>query len=660
MGEGFAVAEVIFDPENRPIDCLILEVNHAFESHSGLRREQVVGKHVTKFLDTVEPAWLVRFGRVLRSGKPVRFEKYNVSLNRWFEVYAYSLQSKNRLGIIFSNISQRKLEQRQIEGEKARLQTIIDTIPAGLFIVEAGGRVSVTNEEAKRIWAGVIPLEKISDYAGYKGFWPDTGKQLKAEDWPAAQALLQGRTTRGIVVDIERFDGTRGTIVFSGAPIRDNAGAIIGAVVAMNDITDLKRMETELRDSRAELELQVQERTAELSRTVVTLHEEVVQRMEVEKDLRRHSDELRALASELTLAEQRERMRLAQVLHDGLQQILVGAKLRASIIGNRSDLRQEVVGLTEILDSAIETSRSLTAELSPPILHQGGLVPSLEWLAGWMHDKYGLTVNLAVREKIDPVSEEMTIFLFQATRELLFNVVKHANVKTANVGIVQSDDQIRLMIEDSGIGFDPNMPRHEGKGSGGFGLFSIRERIHLLGGRMEIDSASGQGSRFKLVLPIPPSQKADLPPEAGQEAVSATTIPLTTERKIRVLLVDDHMVVRQGLAGVINREQYLELAGEASDGESAIKLARELQPDVILMDISMPGMDGIEATRTICKELPGVCVIGLSMFEDCDKTAAIREAGAVAYLKKSGPIEAVVETIRKSVRVSSPPQGYQI
>ena len=143
---------------------------------------------------------------------------------------------------------------------------------------------------------------------------------------------------------------------------------------------------------------------------------------------------------------------------------------------------------------------------------------------------------------------------------------------------------------------------------GGMGLFSIQERLMYLGGSMEIDSAPGRGSRFKLITP-PISMKAAVSPTHEQSIVSIAmasqreaTVGL--EKSVRVILVDDHMVMRQGLAGLLRAEPDIEIIGEASDGQSAIDLIRELRPNVVLMDISMPGMDGIQATRIIHSDLP--------------------------------------------------------
>lgn len=125
--------------------------------------------------------------------------------------------------------------------------------------------------------------------------------------------------------------------------------------------------------------------------------------------------------------------------------------------------------------------------------------------------------------------------------------------------------------------------------------------------------------------------------------------PSGANNKIRILLVDDHMVVRQGLAELLCIEPDFEIVGQTSDGESAIGLIRELEPNVVLMDINMPRMDGIEATRIIHREFPEVCIIGLSMFQESERAAVMREAGAMNYLSKSGPSEAVIAAIRTCI-----------
>jgi len=120
-------------------------------------------------------------------------------------------------------------------------------------------------------------------------------------------------------------------------------------------------------------------------------------------------------------------------------------------------------------------------------------------------------------------------------------------------------------------------------------------------------------------------------------------------KKIQVILVDDHTVIRQGIVSLLKVAPDVEIVGEAANGEAAVELARTVRPDVILMDVCMPGMDGVQATRLIHDEMPQVRVIGLSMFEEAEMAFLMREAGAVGYLSKNGPSDAMISAIRASV-----------
>ena len=191
------------------------------------------------------------------------------------------------------------------------------------------------------------------------------------------------------------------------------------------------------------------------------------------------------------------------------------------------------------------------------------------------------------------------------------------------------------------------------------GLFSIHEQLDALGGRLEIDSAPGRGCRVTLVCPARRGSGETVHPEVElADAAASPTRPRKRPRRsadrIRVAVVDDHPLVRQALAGLLRAAEDMEFAGEAADGASAVTTgARDVRPDVVLMDISMPGMNGIEATRLIDRELPDVSVVCLSMFEEGEQAAAMRAAGAAVYVMKSSGSDAITAAIR------IPPPGPQ-
>lgn len=126
----------------------------------------------------------------------------------------------------------------------------------------------------------------------------------------------------------------------------------------------------------------------------------------------------------------------------------------------------------------------------------------------------------------------------------------------------------------------------------------------------------------------------------------------THGNKIRVLLVDDHGIIREGMGSLLETVTDLEIIAEAANGEVGIELAREMRPDVVLMDVSMPVMSGVQATAIIHKEMPDIRVIGVSMFEDSEMASSMRQAGAVCYLTKNASLEVLISAIRACFRES--------
>ena len=121
---------------------------------------------------------------------------------------------------------------------------------------------------------------------------------------------------------------------------------------------------------------------------------------------------------------------------------------------------------------------------------------------------------------------------------------------------------------------------------------------------------------------------------------------MTGEDAIRVLVVDDHTLFREGVVSLLAQSDGIEVVAEAADGEQAIGVARELQPDVVLMDLEMPGLGGVDATRTICEELPQTRVLALTMFDDAEATMSALNAGARGYVLKDAERGALLRAIQ--------------
>jgi signal transduction histidine kinase/ActR/RegA family two-component response regulator len=420
---------------------------------------------------------------------------------------------------------------------------------------------------------------------------------------------------------------------FTPAELKAALQAAFGSRERQRRIFDLEkecaRATRALQESRNQLEQKVQERTRELAE---------------------NASQLRKLTGELILSEQRERSRLAMILHDHLQQLLVSAKYRISSLNRVEDpdVRETVREVQELLGEVIDASRSLTSELSPPIVHESRLRTAMEWLVSFMAAQNAFTVQLKMEEDVRLIDENTKVLLFESTRELLLNAFKHAQVRSAGVRVRKIEgDKLEIVVADQGTGFNPASLKHSG-----FGLFRIRERLRLIGGHLEIDSSPHNGSRFTIVAPLEAAQFRSVPPATDSLRQSEGTMP-RPERPvsgtIRVLIADDHAVMRQGLSTSLKQEPDIVIVGEAVDGEMALEKARTLRPDIVLMDLGMPKMNGIEATQKIHTEMPKVRVIGLSMFEEKEGAKAMFDVGAVAYLSKSCSVDALTATIRRCV-----------
>ena len=523
-------------------------------------------------------------------------------------------------------------EQRlrsELRDERQRLRTVVDRLPIGVALLDARGVVEALNPAGERLLGEIGPAavgDRLTSLLGHDLARLEEGDSVDLE---APRGLRTGRrrVLRVEIVSLEAVGAVRGAD--AGRP-----GG--GRMLTLRDVTARLRRQAVLVRSKEHLERRVAQRT---------------------RELKVRADQLARLASELTLAEQRERRRLAEVLHENLQQLIVGAKfalgaMPGALAADQTERLDEAIGT---LDEAMEVSRSLTVDLCPPILHNGGLPAGLRWLGERFAARRAFVVEVTADEGADPGRADLRTLLFQSAREMLLNARKYSGEGRARVdlrvvgagtgGTGAGGTGVELTVADDGRGFDATAALLEpGANGGGFGLFSIRERVTLLGGSLAVVSLPGAGATFRLTVP----QDGSTDDGPGRPAPLAADEPAAAPpAAVRVLLVDDHTVVRHSLRLLLNCEADFEVIGEAADGRDGVERALELEPDVILMDFTMPRMNGEEATRRIVAALPRVRVIGLSMHTADDCGAAMIDAGASAYLSKNGDPDTLLATIRR-------------
>ncbi len=289
-----------------------------------------------------------------------------------------------------------------------------------------------------------------------------------------ARAVLQAGTPRSKELEHQ------GSQLRRILPYRDESGRLVGVVITYADITEAKRAAQKELESKAmanqELERRVQERTEELGR----------------------------LSRDLALAEVRERQVIARDLHDGVGQELNAVVIKLDMLRAAEGGRPAEPALDDvakILERVVHDMRSLTSQLSPPVLEQLGLVPALEWLAEKMEKNFKLTVHIDDDQKPKLVDGVSASILYRAVRELLINVARHAQVDTARVTARGKDGRLTLRIVDHGAGFDPGGERP--RGSVSLGLATLRERIGYIGGTFTLDSERGRGTVATIEVPLP-------------------------------------------------------------------------------------------------------------------------------------------------------------
>jgi len=238
-----------------------------------------------------------------------------------------------------------------------------------------------------------------------------------------------------------------------------------------------------------------------------------LERIKAEEKQIVYHEQLRNLSSQIVLTEERERRRIAVDLHDRIGHALSSIMMKLGALRQLKGLPDShglphgstvklVNELSELVEQSIDDTQSLTFEISPPILYDLGLEAALDWLAEQTQKKYDIMVEFKSDDTPKYLDESIRVLLFQASRELLFNMVKHSQAEKGLVSVLRNGQHLKIVIEDNGVGFDPSNPKTYVNKNGGFGLFSIKERLSQQGGDLTIESKPGKGTRIIVVSPM--------------------------------------------------------------------------------------------------------------------------------------------------------------
>lgn len=447
-----------------------LYMNPAGALLHGVPAEKLTGKTIreTGLAEPYCSLWEKRIRKVFASSRPLNVSDSfpTPSGLRYFESLCspeYDSQGRVQTVLVVSrDITERKRTEEALRESNELIAAFLKQSPIYAFIKEvtpAESRVIVASENYKDMIG--IPGSRMAGKAMNELFQPEFAAKIAADDWKVVSG--------GQVLEVDEDLNNRHYTTIKFPIVLGRRKLLAGYTV---DITERKRLEDQLKAVNEGLEAKVKERTARLQ----------------------------SLAAELTQAERKERLRIAHMLHEDLQQRLVAMKYKTESLRHSvcdSVAVETARHLTEALDESIQLTRTLTISMSPPVLRELGLRPSLEWLAADMGKQYGLAITLAGDTSVRMFAGEIQAFAFETVRELLLNVHKHAGVKNAEIRIRNiGKKRISLTVCDKGRGMPDNYERSEH-----FGLFAIRERAETMGIAFTITSRPNAGTCARMILP---------------------------------------------------------------------------------------------------------------------------------------------------------------
>ncbi len=380
--------------------------------------------------------------------------------------------------LIFAPVDSALQDNKELVAENDRLRLLTDSTLDSIETIDSRGRITFWNKGAERLY-GYTEEEIL-------------GKEvtmLMPEEQREAHRVIIENTLKDLALSASSASGLDGQLIEMEALHKDGhvftievsnslvcSGQHAFAVAVSRDITQRKEAEARIEALNRELEDRVVART---------------------KDLEEANMQLRRLAYEVGQVENKERRRLGQLVHDTLGQSVAIARMELSAITDRAPVVAKVI---EILDQTVEQTRNLCKQLYPPGLHINGLVPTLEWLAEYMLDEYGLVVETELDLEAEPGSDELRIFFYRSAHELLMNVVKHAGVKTARLRMWTEAGRIFFAVSDNGKGMKPYADGRAYPDK--FGLLSVQQQALYFGGILKIQTEHGKGTEVTIAAAV--------------------------------------------------------------------------------------------------------------------------------------------------------------
>ncbi|MBI5585669.1 MAG: PAS domain S-box protein [Deltaproteobacteria bacterium] len=464
-------------------DRCFVEVNDSFLELFGYTREEVIGHTSAELNMYKDPAVRASIVPLFQQGSIKNYEmsfqtKTGANINVVFSTEKIRFKGHDYLITTLMDITERKRAEEALRESEDKYRGIVETANEGIWVVDADRRTTYVNDK----------MAEILGYSAYEMIGKSGLEFLDEESCALSDANIVKRR-QGISENYElkliRKDKTPLWVLVNATPLFHTNGEFAGTLSMLTDITERKQMEEELRKSHEELEVRVQERTAELTQS---------------------KEQLRILASQILSAQENERKRIALEIHDVLGSSLSAIKFKVEEALQQlpregaANIAQPLETLIPHIQETIAEARRIQNDLRPPHLDDLGILATLAWFCRRFETIYShIRVGQAITLREEEVPDPLKVVLFRITQEAMNNIGKHARADTVHLGLQKADGKIELSIRDNGEGFDPEALSSRDSSKKGLGLSSMKERVEFSGGSFSIDSAPGKGTVIRAV-----------------------------------------------------------------------------------------------------------------------------------------------------------------
>jgi two-component system, NarL family, sensor kinase len=389
--------------------------------------------------------------------------------------------------------------------------------------------------------------------------------------------------------------------------------------------------------------------------TICVVATELTELIETNEALRVSELSLRQLSARLLKLQDEERRRIARDLHDTTgQKIAVLSmsldRLAKLVDTKKVDVKDAMAESRDVVGKIGEEIRTLSYLLHPPLLDECGLASAVLWYAEGFKKRSGIHLSVSIDEELVRLTTDAETALFRVLQESLTNVHRYSGSPSAEIRIFQSPSKVHLEIVDHGKGVKGGTERSTFAGAPtlGVGIPGMRERIRQLGGQLEVEF-SNEGTRVYATLPREASaeESAEQSSELFRDKIFFQANPRQRpDVRKRILIADDHEVMRRGVRNLVESQEEWSVCGEAIEGNEAISKTKELRPDLLILDVSMPGVSGIEAALQILKDEPHTKILFFTMHDSPQMMREISNVGAWGYVAKARAGNDLVDAVR--------------